>query len=202
MGVTFVVVCACFCMLKSQLLVMDPQIKEVQMDTPYEGGSRKKRGRRTRKNAAGSEGAEPAVGPVVEKAPASAPAAKAVTPTGPVVKTKSIVPVPTVIIAPPKKKPIRVLLVPSQATATPVKKMSIARKTYKAKCVRVIIDNTAKTQKKRRQTMQKIDALTDEQVRQTCLEAKLSRKETVAKVPIGLLRQMLKDYQTMRGSLL
>jgi hypothetical protein len=68
--------------------------------------------------------------------------------------------------------------------------------------VRVIIDNTAKTQKKRRQTMQRIDALTDEQVRQTCLEAKLSRKETVAKVPIGLLRQMLKDYQTMRGSLL
>ncbi len=178
------------------------------MDMPHEGGSRKRKGRRTRKNAVGSEGAEPAVGPVVEKAPgpastsAPAPAAKAVTATGPVVKTKSITPVPTVIIAPPKKKPIRVLLVPSQATATPVKKLSIARKTYKAKCVRVIIDNTAKTQKKRRQTMQRIDALTDEQVRQTCLEAKLSRKETVAKVPIGLLRQMLKDYQTMRGSLL
>jgi len=185
---------------------MDPQIKEVQMDMPHEGGgSRKRRGRRTRKNAAAtSEGAEPAVGPVVEKAPgpASAPATAA----GPVVKTKSVAPVPTVVptvvIAPPKKKPIRVLLVPSKVTATPVKKMSIARKTYKAKCVRVIIDNTAKTQKKRRQTMQRIDALTDEQVRQACLDAKLSRKETVAKVPIGLLRQMLKDYQTMRGSLL
>ena len=176
------------------------------MDMPHEGGSRKRRGRRTRKNAAASsEGAEPAVGPVVEKAPGpastSAPVAKAATAA---VKTKSVTPtvVPTVVIAPPKKKPIRVLLVPSKAAATPVKKMSIARKTYKAKCVRVIIDNTAKTQKKRRQTMQKIDALTDEQVRQACMDAKLSRKETVAKVPIGLLRQMLKDYQTMRGSLL
>ena len=188
---------------------MDPQIKEVQMDMPHEGGSRRRKGRRTRKNAVGSEGegeaATVAAGPVVEKAPgpapASAPVAKAATAT---VKTNSVTPtvVPTVVIAPPKKKPIRVLLVPSKATATPIKKMSIARKTYKAKCVRVIIDNTAKTQKRRRQTMQKIDALTDEQVRQACMDAKLSRKETVAKVPIGLLRQMLKDYQTMRGSLL
>jgi len=66
----------------------------------------------------------------------------------------------------------------------------------------VVIDNTAKTQKRRRQTLQRVDALTDEQVRQACLDSKLSRKETVAKVPIGLLRQMLKDYQTMRGNLL
>ena len=181
------------------------------MDMPHEGGSRRRKGRRTRKNAAAtSEGEEPAVGPVVEKAPGPASVAKAATAataattTGPVVRTKSVTPtvVPTVVIAPPKKKPIRVLLVPSKATTPPVKKMSIARKTYKAKCVRVIIDNTAKTQKRRRQTMQKIDALTDEQVRQACMDAKLSRKETVAKVPIGLLRQMLKDYQTMRGSLL
>ena len=188
------------------------------MDMPHEGGgSRKRRGRRTRKSAAGvgseSDATTVAAGPVVEKAPAPAPApASAPAPTssskvtaaaGPVVKTKGSS-APTVVIAPPKKKPIRVLLVPSKvaATNTPVKKMSIVRKTYKAKCVRVIIDNTAKTQKKRRQTMQRIDALTDEQVRQACLDAKLSRKETVAKVPIGLLRQMLKDYQTMRGSLL
>jgi hypothetical protein len=186
---------------------MDPQIKEVQMDMPHEGGSRKRKGRRTRKSAAGvgSESDATGSGAVVEKAPAPtpspSPSSKATANIqGPVVKTKGVS--PTVVIAPPKKKPIRVLLVPSQVTATPVKKMSIARKTYKAKCVRVIIDNTAKTQKKRRQTMQRIDALTDEQVRQACLDAKLSRKETVAKVPIGLLRQMLKDYQTMRGSLL
>ena len=193
---------------------MDPQIKEVQMDMPYDGvgGSRKRKGRRTRKNAVGtgSESDATGSGAVVEKAPAStsastsspSPSTKATaTASGPVVKTKS--PAPTVVIAPPKKKPIRVLLVPSKAaTNAPVKKLSIARKTYKAKCVRVVIDNTAKTQKKRRQTMQRIDALTDEQVRQACLDAKLSRKETVAKVPIGLLRQMLKDYQTMRGSLL
>ena len=181
------------------------------MDMPYDGvgGSRKRKGRRTRKNAVGtgSESDATGSGAVVEKAPASAPASshspstKATAASGPVVKTKT--PAPTVVIAPPKKKPIRVLLVPSKAaTNAPVKKLSIARKTYKAKCVRVVIDNTAKTQKRRRQTMQRIDALTDEQVRQACLDAKLSRKETVAKVPIGLLRQMLKDYQTMRGSLL
>jgi len=167
------------------------------MDMPHEGGgSRRRKGRRTRKSAGSEESAATlGVGPVVEKAPA--PSAKAA------ISTKAT-PAPTVVIAPPKKKPIRVLLVPSKVTATntPVRKMSIVRKTYKAKCVRVIIDNTAKTQKRRRQTMQRIDALTDEQVRQACLDAKLSRKETVAKVPIGLLRQMLKDYQTMRGSLL
>jgi hypothetical protein len=176
---------------------MDPQIKEVQMDMPHEGGSRKRKGRRTRKNAVGSESDATGSGPVVEKAPAPAPAP----PAKVAISSKPATPTPTVVIAPPKKKPIRVLLVPSKVVA-PVKKMSIARKTYKAKCVHVIIDNTAKTQKRRRQTMQKIDALTDEQVRQACLDAKLSRKETVAKVPIALLRQMLKDYQTMRGSLL
>ena len=175
---------------------MDPQIKEVQMDMPQEGGSRKRKGRRTRKNAGEVE-----TGPVVEKAPMPAAIPK---PAISIPKVAPVTPVtsgPTVVIAPPKKKPIRILLVPSTA-ATPAKKVPVIRKTYKAKCVRVIIDNTAKTQKRRRQAMQKIDALTDEQVRQTCLDAKLSRKETVEKVPIGLLRQMLKDYQTMRGSLL
>lgn len=170
------------------------------MDMPHEGGSRKRKGRRTRKNAVGSEEGAATTGPIVEKAPAPSTSKPAAIPKPAAVVTP--VPLtPKVIIAPPQKKPIRVLLVPSKA-ATPAKKVAVIRKTYKAKCVRVIIDNTAKTQKRRRQTMQKIDALTDEQVRQMCLDAKLSRKETVEKVPIGLLRQMLKDYQTMRGSLL
>jgi hypothetical protein len=113
------------------------------------------------------------------------------------------------VIAPPKKKAARVLLIaakPSGLVAgkpvAGILKKDIQRKTFRTKHVRLVIDNTAKTQKRRRQTLQKIDALTDEQVRQACLDAKLSRKETVAKVPIGLLRQMLKDYQTMRGNLL
>ena len=110
---------------------------------------------------------------------------------------------------PPKKKVARVLLIaakPSGLVAgkpvAGILKKDIQRKTFRTKHVRLVIDNTAKTQKRRRQTLQKIDALTDEQVRQACLDAKLSRKETVSKVPIGLLRQMLKDYQTMRGNLL
>ena len=204
------------------------EIKEVQMDYLAEegGGRRRGRRRRTRKGAVSASGEES--GPVVEKeAPASASAtATATAPTygskgsgsGSVVKQKSaavtpsapVIP-PKVVIAPPKKKPARVLLVAAAAKPTTliagkpvtgILKKELQRKTFRVKHVRLVIDNTAKTQKRRRQTLQKIDALTDEQVRQACLDAKLSRKETVAKVPIGLLRQMLKDYQTMRGNLL
>jgi hypothetical protein len=46
--------------------------------------------------------------------------------------------------------------------------------------------------------MEKIESMTEDQVRAAAVNAKLSRRETVAKVPIGLLRQMLKDYQSMR----
>jgi hypothetical protein len=46
--------------------------------------------------------------------------------------------------------------------------------------------------------MEKFDALSEDQVRAAAVNAKLSRRETVEKVPIGLLRQMLKDYQSMR----
>ena len=172
------------------------------MDMPYEGGSRKRKGRRTRKSAGSSETEVTTAGPVVEKAPSPATASAPAPAPATAAKTPTVKPAaPTVILAPPKNKPVRVLLVPSKAVA-PVKKVAVTRKTYTAKCIRVTIDNTAKTQKRRRQTMQRIDALTDDQVRQACLDAKLSRKETVGKVPIALLRQMLKDYQTMRGSLL
>jgi hypothetical protein len=159
---------------------------------------------------------------VEKEAPAATATASATaeaTGSGSVVKQKVVKPVvapavtpvvpPKVVIAPPKKKPARVLLVAAKPAAlvagkpvTGILKRDIQRKTFRTKHVRLVIDNTAKTQKRRRQTLQKIDALTDEQVRQACLDAKLSRKETVSKVPIGLLRQMLKDYQTMRGNLL
>jgi hypothetical protein len=189
------------------------EIKEVQMDVLAEegGGRRRGRRRRTRKGAVSVSSEESGPGPVVEKeASGSVPASATV--KAPVVRQKVAAPVvapPKVVIAPPKKKAARVLLVaakPSGLVAgkpvTGVLKKELQRKTFRAKHVRLVIDNTAKTQKRRRQTLQKIDALTDEQVRQACLDAKLSRKETVAKVPIGLLRQMLKDYQTMRGNLL
>jgi len=189
--------------------VAEDGIKEVQMDILAEegGGGVRRRGRRrrTRKGAVSASSEES--GPVVEKE-AAAPV------KGPVVKQKVVAPVvpvipPKVVIAPPKKKAARVLLIAAKSSGlvagkpvTGILKKDIQRKTFRTKHVRLVIDNTAKTQKRRRQTLQKIDALTDEQVRQACLDAKLSRKETVAKVPIGLLRQMLKDYQTMRGNLL
>jgi len=200
---------------------MDPQIKEIQMDMSYEGSgdgaSRKRKGRRRTRRGSLTAAVDHthdhvSTGAIVEKATAAATTAAATaaatataTATAAATATATATAAkhtPTVVIAPPKKKPTRILLVPSKVTPGVVKKVPLVRKTYTAKRVRLIIDNTAKTQKKRRQTMQRIDALTDEQVRRACLDAKLSRKETVAKVPIGLLRQMLKDYQTMRGSLL
>jgi len=194
--------------------VAEDGIKEVQMDYLAEEGGARRRGRRrrTRKGAVSVSSPSDDGGgcAVVEKEAAALTASV----KGPVVKQKVVQPVvpvipPKVVIAPPKKKAARVLLIaakPSGLVAgkpvTGILKKDIQRKTFRTKHVRLVIDNTAKTQKRRRQTLQKIDALTDEQVRQACLDAKLSRKETVAKVPIGLLRQMLKDYQTMRGNLL
>jgi hypothetical protein len=177
-------------------------IKEVQMDVTTSGGGRtKRRGRKTRKAVADISGEENVS---VEKAPALA------TKTPPV-PVKQLIPTqakaatavaPKVVLAPPTKKPTRILLVPSTAGTGAIKKSVVYKKIFTARRIRLTIDNTAKTQKRRRQTLQRVDALTDEQVRQACLDSKLSRKETVGKVPIGLLRQMLKDYQTMRGNLL
>jgi hypothetical protein len=76
------------------------------------------------------------------------------------------------------------------------------KKTFRARKVRVTIDNTAKTHKRRRVVLGKIDDMTDAQVRDAAVRAKLSRAETVAKAPIALLRQMVKDYLTLRGQFL
>jgi hypothetical protein len=104
-----------------------------------------------------------------------------------------------VVISPPKKKLAKIMLVAKtkvhHAVARP-------QKTFKAKRVRVTIDNTAKTQKKRRMTLARVDAMTEDQLRETAVATKLSRIETVKKVPVDLLRQMLKDYYTMRGMFL
>ena len=105
---------------------------------------------------------------------------------------------PTVVIAPPKKKPTKLLLVPK----TRLQMRTQPPKTFKARRVSVVIDNTAKTAKRRRMTLQRVERLTEEQLREAAVIARLSRPETVAKVPADLLRQMLKDYYTMRGKLL
>ena len=78
----------------------------------------------------------------------------------------------------------------------------VVKKTFRARKVRVTVDNSAKTVKRRRSVLSKIDAMTEEQLRAKAVAIKLSRPETVAKVPVQLLRQMIKDTYTMRGSFL
>ncbi len=76
------------------------------------------------------------------------------------------------------------------------------KRTFKAKRVHMTVDHSAKTQKRRRQLAQRIDTMTDEQLRSATVAAQLSRRESVANTPVSLLRQMLRDYQTMKGMLL
>ena len=107
---------------------------------------------------------------------------------------------PIVILSPPKKKMARLLLVPSKTDKKDTKKVAERRKTFRAKRVVLTIDNTAKTAKRRSGLMKQVDALSDEQLRETAVAAKLARRESVAKVPEKLLRQMVKDYQSIRGA--
>jgi hypothetical protein len=102
-----------------------------------------------------------------------------------------------VVLAPAKKK-TKVMLVPKTTT----KNRPVIKKTFKAKRVHVTIDNTPATLKRRRMTIKRLDGLTDDQVRSAAVAAHLSRRDSVAKAPVPLLRQMLKDYQTMKGMLL
>ncbi len=194
---------------------MSEEVKEVIMDTataPIEGGGtrrRKGRGRRTRKQVGGSE-EDATYGVSVEKsqsggssaAPAPAPPVL-LAPAQPKAVVGGAAKPSVVVLAPAKKKPVRVMLVPKGKEGVPsgIKRIP-HKKTFKAKRVRVTIDNTAKTVKRRRQVMQRVDAMSDEQVRDAAVGAKLSRRDSVAKVPAPLLRQMMKDYQSMRGMLL
>ncbi len=105
---------------------------------------------------------------------------------------------PIVVLSPPKKKTARILLVSGKKDA--VKSFSDTRKAFKTKRVVLTIDNTAKTIKRRNQLMKHVDELSVEQLRNSVVAAKLARKESVANVPEKLLRQMLKDYQSIRGA--
>jgi hypothetical protein len=161
------------------------EIKEVQMDAPFQEGGKKRKGRTRRKRQEDTmvtkDKEVKEVKEVKEKEKES------YQPT----------PVTKVILAPPRKKPAMVMLVPSSS-----KPKTLRTKTFKAKQVKVTIDNTAKTRKHRVSVLEKVDAMSDEQIRVAAVQAKLSRPESVAKAPIALLRQMVKDYQTMRRMLL
>lgn len=163
------------------------------MDIPVAKGSRRRRrdGQRKTRDADDT---------VVMKD--TAPVSNTV-PAAPVVSLhpKRFQPTPKVILSPAKKKIPKVMLVP-KGKAVVRHHMADRHKTFRAKRVKVTIDNTAKTQKHRRTMIAKVDALTDDQIRATAVRTGLSRHETVGKAPIELLRQMVRDYQTMKGSLL
>jgi hypothetical protein len=185
---------------------MSAEVKEIQMDMPAEGRRSRKRG------AGGHKGRKTRVADTDENAstvvtkdehkptPTSTvvPKAVAVPTAQPPVASQQSVQSPKVVIAPAKKKPAKIMLVPKGKAVV----RTVPRKTFKAKSVKVTIDNTAKTQKHRKSVLAKVDTMTDDQIRAASVQARLSRRETVSKAPIGLLRQMVKDYQTMRGMLL
>jgi len=170
----------------------DPTIKEIQMDVHHEGGggTRKRRGvgGRKRKTRVAADSDTTVVSkdhtPVASPAPAPAGAKPVVA--------------PKIVLAPPKPKLPKVLLVPKGKVVAP----RPLRKTFKAKHLKVTIDNSAKTQKRRSTMLAKVDEMTDDQIRAAAVHARLSRRETVANAPIDLLRQMVKDYQIMKERLL
>ena len=193
------------------------QVKEVVVD--MEGGSDIGDGQSTRKRRRGGGGrrrtnkskeidssvdrglaVDKIDGPVPVPVPVHRPPPtikKPATVTG-VTQAQAVTLTQKVVISPPKKKPVKIMLVPKKTHVVAAR----PQKTFKAKRVRLTIDNTAKTQKKRRMTLARVDAMTEEQLRETAVATKLSRIETVKKVPVDLLRQMLKDYYTMRGMFL
>ncbi len=196
---------------------LDPVAMDVEGRAPVQEGSSRRRRRRTQRGGGmppqGDDGSvavekmQPGVSvsvavktpvvpvPVVnQKGGVLAPSSLAASSLAPAVPTK-------VVIAPPKKRPAKLLLVPGQRPTPLAARTAALQKTFKAHKVRVLIDNTAKTQRRRRQTLQAVDAMTPDQLRAAAVGARLSRRETVEKVPIDLLRQMLKDYRMMRGML-
>lgn len=187
------------------------EIKEVQMDVPTDqagGGAtrRRRRARRakTQRGGAAAETAGVSTGEsvLVEKAISSAPVAPTAAPAAPIQAggAKKAAPAataaPVVVLAPAKKK-AKVMLVSKKAIAASGG-ASAANKTFKAKRIRVTIDNTARTQKRRKQVMRSVESLDETQLREQAVRFGLSRADSVKKVPIDLLRKMLKDYYAMR----
>ena len=185
--------------------------KEIQMDVAPQEGSGRRRARKSRRATRTDEpkihkephdnhpsSSHPSSSHPSHPSPPSSHSSHSSShppPTKPTVPAK-------VVIAPPKKRPTKVLLVPKTVKiAISAKKKAIA-KTFKAKRVRLTIDNSSKTRKRRSTLVSSVDALTDDQIRAAAVKAKLSNRESVNKAPIALLKQMVKDYQIMKGMLL
>ena len=161
---------------------MPENVKEVTMDVTTKGS--KKRRRRIRKETMSTiekDHTEPVKAPNPEPVRSVQPLSKG--------------PPQTVILA--RSKVSKILLVPKGTT----KPKPVHRKTFKAKRIHVVIDNTKKTQTRRNKVVADIDSMSEETLRAAAVSAKLSKAETVAKVPLHLLRQLMKDYRMMRGQL-
>ena len=194
------------------------------MDVVQSGGGtrRRRRARRAKTQRGGAEegsaelrthdvsvvkaSAVPAPAPVIVSAPAMAIVPTAAPQAGGATVAKQLASkpaAPVVVIGPAKKKAL-VKLVSKKAVISaqaPAMKPVVA-KTFKAKRIRVTIDNTARTQKRRRQVLRSVDSLTEEQLREQAVKFGLSRTDSVKKVPQDLLRKMLKDYYAMRKGFL
>ena len=175
------------------------------------GGKTRRRRRGSRRQRGGAAGEE-TVSAVVEKegAPVATKPVQNSQPPAPTTQTSQTnqsqtptpVPsqaggakkVPVVVIAPPKKKAPKVTLVPKVAG-----KRAPVKKTFKAKRVRVLIKNR-KTVKRQQQALQKVETMSETEVRTAAVAAGLTRQD--ANAPVALLRTMLRDYQTMRGGFL
>lgn len=189
------------------------EIKTVFMDVAVsqDGGmmTRKRRGRGRRTTAKQEGGGEDATGYTATVIKADGPAPAPVPAPTPM-QIRELAPVAqaqtggakktpvAVVLAPAKKRVARVMLVPRK----PGHMAKTLKRPFKAKRIHVTIDHSAKTQKRRRQLSQRLDSMTDEQVRDAAVLAQLSRRDSVANTPTALLRQMLRDYQTMKGMLL
>jgi len=101
-------------------------------------------------------------------------------------------PSPKVILAPAKPK-VRVLIVPKPKHSS---NKATRPKTFRAKRVVVVMDNTAKTIKRRGRILGLVAKMSDDQVRTAAIAAGLTTPDS--KAPTPLLRKMLEYYHKLR----
>jgi len=162
-------------------------VKEVAMDVTETG--KKRRRRRTRKAVVSDD-------TTVEKEEASTSTSTVKAEPPKLFKGFKAPEKPqTIILAPAKPK---VMLVTKE-----VKKVkSNPRKTFKARKLQVVIDNSAKTQTRRKKVVADIDSMSDEKIRELAVASKIYTKEAAAKLPMTILKPLMKDYKMMKGLLL
>ena len=152
---------------------MNPEaIKEVSMDLPVSG---KRKRRRTKK----------------------ADVQQADTRVERTIVNKEIPATPQkIVLAPPKPKHAKVLLVPKDVKQT----KPHTRKQFVSK--RFLLNRSPKLETRRRKILAEIDTLPDEKVRDLAVSSNIFTAEAVKKVPIKLVRSVIKDCKMIKGSFL